>query len=261
MRAYIKMLVSVICGVHVSAVQAEYLNADSGYTGWGTFGHIFIGSSTANGDGDGNSDGDIDTLAGNAWGLYNTANSPFNADYSEAGRLFAQGPLQVGQTLRIQMDTGVGEDIAYAGAVGFYLVSVDARMQFWYQPTMSANYMLGMGAGPGPYDPAEDTGIPYTDEGLALSFELLTAETYRFSVTVLESGQTYVFDNRTLSSNYPGTPLVGINLISWGNGEGAGRERAVYFNNLEIVPEPGSLGLLALGSLALYATRVHLRRG
>lgn len=29
----------------------------------------FIGSSVANGDGDGNADGDIDTPTGNAWGL------------------------------------------------------------------------------------------------------------------------------------------------------------------------------------------------
>jgi len=260
MRGHIWLLVGIIFSAHVSAVQSEYLNADSGYAGWGTFGHIFIGSSTANGDGDSNSDGDIDALSGNAWGLYNVVNSPFNADYSEAGYAFSQGPLQVGQTLRIQMDTGVGEDHAYAGAVGIQFISVGLRTQFFYQPTMSATYMLGGGSGQSSYNPENDTGIPYTDEGLALSFELLTAETYKFSVTVLESGQTYVFDNRTLNPYLAGTPIIGINLFSVGNGEGAGHERAVYFNNLEIVPEPGTLRLLALGGLALIARLARSRQ-
>lgn len=247
------------CGL-TAQCYSDYIDADSGFVGWDPVifgsGGYFIGSSSNNGDGDGNGDGDIDTPAGNSWGIYNGPNGSLNADYTVLAHYFDSGPLTPGQTLRIRMDSGEVEDYAYSAGVGFSLVGGDQLFEFWYEPFESPNYKFGStyGAGPG-FPTGVDSGIPWTDEGIAVAFTLLTVDTYSLQVTVLETGAEYLFSNQPLTL-YAGNAINLIGLFSLGNS--GGPERVVYFNNLEIIPEPGTLTLLVMGGLALGIH--HVRR-
>lgn len=223
-------------------------------------GIAFIGSSVANGDGDSNGDGDIDTPSGNAWGLRPAPNNLVVPGLVLLAHTFDQGPLLVGQTLRIDMDSGYVEDFEYAAAVGFSLYGGgDVRFQFWYEPMESSNYKFGStyGAGPG-FAVGEDSGVPFTDEGIRVSFALTAVDEYSVTITSLSGGSSVVYDERSLSLN-AGIPIDQIQIFSLGNN--GGTERDVFFNNFEIIPEPGTLALLALGGLALCAARVRRRRG
>jgi hypothetical protein len=252
---------SATCGM-ISPCYSDLLQADSGFAGWipvivGSGGY-FIGSSTQNGDGDSNGDGDIDTPSGNSWAIYNGPNGSLNADYTVLAHYFDGGPLTPGQTLRIRMDSGQVEDYAYSAGVGFSLVGGDQLFEFWYEPAESPNYKFGstFGAGPG-FPTGVDSGIPWTDEGIEVAFTLLNVNTYQIRVTTLGSGTVHVFDDQPLTL-YNGNPISAIGIFTLGNY--GGPERVVYFNNLEIIPEPGTLGLLAIAGLALGFHRARRSR-
>lgn len=201
----------------------EYHDADEGFSGIWTVdilgsGNYFIGSSTSNGDGDSNVDGDIDTLSGNAWGLSNGANGSVNTDLTLLSHSFDNGPLSVGQTFWISMDSGVTEGSSSSAAVGFSLYASGSDMfSFWLEPLDSSYYMYGPGYGPGSSSSAfEETGITFTDEGLAIGFTLVSSNTYTLQVILLESGQTYTFADETLVQ-YSGQPIDTVQIFSLGN--------------------------------------------
>lgn len=258
-RRLVLALCSCVCGMAIQCF-ADYLSADSGFAGWDPVivgsGGYFIGSSTQNGDGDGNGDGDIDTPSGISWGLYSGPNGSLNADYTVLAHHFDSGPLAPGQTLRIRMDSGEVEDYAYSAGVGFSLVGDDQLFEFWYEPFESPNYKFGStyGAGPG-FATGVDSGIAWTDEGIEVAFTLLTIDTYQLRVTTLESATEHVFDDQPLTL-YNGNPISSVGIYTLGNY--GGPERVVYFNNFEIVPEPGTIMFITLGGLALWFG--HARR-
>ncbi|MEL7249688.1 MAG: hypothetical protein AAFO03_14770, partial [Bacteroidota bacterium] len=179
-----------------------------------TAGH-FVFTSTQNGDGDSNADGDIDA-GGLAWGFY--ANS---GDFSEATRPFTE-PLLPGEILGFDFDNGFVD----GNAVGFGLQNANTQnlLEFIFFAG-DATYSIIDANGVTP------TAIPFTDEGLNVSILLVDAATYQLTITSLGDGAVY---------NYSGplsAPIFGQvpNQIRFFNADAGGfQERNAYVNSLEI---------------------------
>jgi hypothetical protein len=213
------------------------LTATDGTHGW------FVANSTNNNNtaGDSNGDGDINSSNNKAWGLYsNAAGKDIYATRSFGGS------LSIGQTFKFDMDNG---NIAANQVVGMRLLtnpsditSRDFEFRFVGGGT---NYTLVDSAGTG-----NNTGIPFTREGLHVAFTLTSASTYSVSITSILTGQT-VTDTGTLVSG--STPITGF---AFKNQEaGLNSPADAYFNNIAVVPEPTALGLLGLGLLMMVARR------
>ncbi len=140
----------------------------------------FVFTSTINGDGDDNGDGDIDT-ADRAWGLY--ANSDFTAS---ALRLLLH-PFTVGSSLSVKLDfgdmTGTGNpprqtmDLNMSGVVNLRVSAIPS------QP----NYLIGNSLG------TTNTGIPRSDEGAQFDFVALAPQQVMVTVTPLDGSPGGVF--------------------------------------------------------------------
>ncbi len=181
----------------------------------GNAGH-FIGTSTGNGNGDTNADGDIN-INGEAWGIY--ANS---GDSASAVRPF-DAVLTTGDHFYLQMDNG---SIGVGGTVGFGLQnSSGANLVEFFFVGGTSNYTLNDAAG------TTDTGIGFTDEGLALRFDLTGANTYRLVVTLVETGSSSTFYG-TLINPGTGQAVSQVRLFNANAGNGGGND--VFFNGLRI---------------------------
>ncbi|MDX2133528.1 MAG: lamin tail domain-containing protein [Saprospiraceae bacterium] len=185
-----------------------------------TFSGIFMGSSTANGNGDTNNDGDIDT-GGESWGFYaNTSNT------AEATRPFGSA-LTPGQTFSVRMDNG---NINSGGVVGLSLRN-SSNQNVWefYFVGGQSNYLTNVLGGP------TATSVGFTDEGLLLDFTLTTASTYALTITELSSGNTSAYSGSLLS---PGGGQ-GIDRVRFFNfNAGGGTANNVYYNALQICDPP-----------------------
>lgn len=180
---------------------------------------FFTGNSATNGDGDGNGDGDINT-GGKAWGFY--ANS---SNIAEATRPFAV-PLTPGATLRFSMDNGW---IEAPGAVGFSLRnSSNQNLMEFYFLEGGSSYTINDATGGSP----NNSGIPFTDEGLLLEIEVLTATTYQLRVTPLAGGGPYSFDRAFSNSGSPDR------VRFWNFSAGNDAPRNAFFNSLNLCFPP-----------------------
>jgi len=183
---------------------------------------LFTGNSTTNGDGDTNGDQDINT-GGEAWGFYaNTAN------LAEATRPFAV-PMTVGATLSFRMDNGWLDDASANGTVGFSLRNASSQnlMEFYFREGDS-HYTVNDATGGTP----NNSGIPFTDEGLFIEIELLSATTYQLRITPLAGGGPYSFDHTFTSSGSPAR----VRFFNFS--AGGGDPRNVFFNNLSLCFPP-----------------------
>ena len=205
---------------------------------------VFQQSSTGNGDGDGNFDSDIDTAAGLAWGLHAGIQNLVGPSEVRVGNTLQGGALGIGQTLSIDMDNGfIG-----SGVVGIEL-DAGGFDRFIFQFSGGAfNYEYGtIGGG------YQDSGISFTDEGLGLSFTLVDANTIDLQVTTYADGNTMDFNGLALGNS---GGIDRIEIFNRAAGDGASND--AFFNNLAVVPEPGTAALLVLGLGGLIARR---RRG
>lgn len=203
-------------------------NADTGESG------TFIGDSTLNGD----ANGGINT-EGKAWGMY--AN---NGQIMEALRAFTPGgpngssALGIGQQVVLKWDTGYIDE---AESVGFGLRSgTNPRFAFRFVGG-TQKYELTVGS-------LFITQHDFTDDGLTATFTLTGANSYRFDLSFASGSPATETFNGTLG----GPSGSGIDNIRFFNANaGGGSEYDLYLNSLQIVPEPSSFVLAAVGFLAL----------
>ncbi len=195
---------------------------------------VFIGSSANNGDGDTNSDGDIDS-SGDAWGTF------ANTDDLAQGVRSLSGTLSVGQTFSIDMDNGFVD-----GAVGVGLQNNTGRTlwEFFFQGGQ-ANYRVSDAAG------VNDTGIGFTDEGVSLDFTLTTATGYSLGIED-GNGNTDTVTG-TLLNPAGGQDIAQVRVFNFNGGGGASND--AFFNNMAVVPEPGTMALFGIATAGLVALR------
>lgn len=227
---------------------------DNGGTGWGggwtldlngdgsQTGH-FVGDSTTNGDGDTTSPtGDINT-SGKAWAMY--ANGGKTAGAARP----LNGALTVGQSISLNMDNGWIDsptDLFGLGTVGFSLRNSSGEnvWEFFFKGGDST-YTVNAGSATGGTLPG------FTDEGLSINFTLTSATTYSADVAVLGGTPVTVTGNLFAPTN--GTAISDIRLFNYNGGSGGPHN--AFFNNLSVVPEPASLGLLGMAGAFVMSRR------
>ena len=134
-----------------------------------------------------------------AWGFFASGNETSEALYDISG-----GALTVGQTLSFDIDNG---GVGTGGVVGVGLQNIsnaNNRFEFLFVGGDS-NYVYNDNSG------GNDSGIGFTDSGLAIDFTLTGTNTY--SLDVKPSGST--------TSNFTGT---------LGGTAGSGVDRIRFFN-------------------------------
>jgi len=257
------LLVAVVVGLSASVAAASLIAADDASnavynSGWGTgsnggtnFGAWTMQSSGGSGGfagtfTDNGPAGDDQISVGNkSWGTFANGSSDFQAAIAYRG--WSQ-PLSVGQSFKVSMDNGgIQNSETVAGSAGFSLRNGNAsantgdynnneRFEFYFVGGDS-NYHIADAGG------AFDTGIGFTNQGLDFTFTLTGTDTYDLSVFRRESSQTFNFTGRTLNTA-AGSSIDSVALFNRNTEQGN-----VYFNSMSIVPEPASMGLLALAGL------------
>ncbi|MGD1848490.1 MAG: HYR domain-containing protein, partial [Salibacteraceae bacterium] len=193
------------------------LNGGAGFGPWsitaGTNAGTFIGNSQNNGATGGVG---INT-GGEAWGMF--ANT---GDSVVAIRSILDS-LQVGDKVGIQMDNGF---IDNGGNVSFALQnsSNEDLVRFGFIGG-STNYFVEDSAG------LSLTTIPFTDEGLDLTFEITGSSSYALEIIDLATNSTTNVTG-TMQNPTGGQTIDGLSLVN--NNAGTLSPRDAYFNNLKV---------------------------
>jgi hypothetical protein len=209
----------------------------------------YIGDSTNNGDGtdDGNingtaSDSDINTgtFRPVAWGMY----AGVGLNSAQATRSFTGGALDYGQTFAINFDNGF---IEFDGFIDLALL--DAFSTPVLQVAFlggGAQYFFADAGGGGL------TGLDFGTEGLRLEVTMTGVTNYTATLT------HFSFTNSvTWSGTMTAAPEAFRATIADAGGVGPGQAFNLYINSMEIVPEPSTIALGAIGvaGVALRALR------
>ena len=213
-------------------------NAGTGFGGFGltttgTTAGTFVGDSTQNGN---FPSGGINTT-GKAFGVYAAVGSS-----AVISRAFTAGGadgttiLGSGQTFSLSLDNGY---VTTNGNVGFNLLNDGGTTRFSLSFTGgSADYFYYNGTA------SVDTGVSYTDGGLAVSFAQGAGNAFTLMLT--PAGGTTTTINSTLAA-------VGdvSHFQVFSTNTGSGQNYDLYFNSVAVsVPEPTTLVTFTLGGLA-----------
>ncbi|MEY2539884.1 MAG: hypothetical protein QOG67_3624 [Verrucomicrobiota bacterium] len=155
-----------------------------------------------------------------SFGLW--ANSGQN---SEATRPLSS-PLQIGQTLRADIDNGF---ILTGGVVGLILQDSFgvARLEVSFTGGALNYSVIG--------STTQQTFHGYTGDGLRLQFQLTDADHYRLAIWFQNDGSIEVF-----TGQLKGTPGNAISALDFFNhNAGAGSTNDFYFNNLAVLDDTG----------------------
>lgn len=222
-----------------------WIDGDEGGTGWDpaypwtfspTNAPFAAESSTGNGNGDTNGDGDIDT-GNRAFGMI-----ALNSSFNYAVRFLGAVPLLVGERASWDFDA-VGSGAIYFASCALmeYVDTPEQRFAIHIAGEL-ANYQVIDAAG------MVDLGIPVTDEGIHVEFDLTGADSYTSRLTPL--GGTMIEHSGTLG----GAGDIVAFLCAIGGG-GSGTYKA-YFNSV-VIPEPGAVAsaLAAVAALAVLGKR------
>ena len=184
---------------------------------------------------------------GDAWQLYSYQNSGTgNGGSAYANTTFAGGALAIGQTVSIgfemrALDNPNNGNPSTSGQAGLSLLNGSGNAITFYI----------YGGGPGNYF-YTDAGSTAANAG-PMTYQYQNPFTIAFTVT---GASTYnaVAGSDSWSGTYSGS-LVGMQVfdIKGGNGSDVG------FNNLAIVPEPSTVGLVAGGLVMLLGSQRRRR--
>ncbi len=212
-----------------SAYGDGWQNGDNGGTGFSAWtlsnsgsAGFFISASNFNGNGDNNADGDINT-SGIAWGTYANGGGTANAV-----RNFVTD-LTPGSEFTLAMDNGYLDNGA---SVGFGLQNSTGNnlLEFYYRGGDAVDSYKRNDAGG-----EQNIGLGFTDEGLSLSFSLLTATTYEMTVTPLGGGAPVTFSG-ALSNPAGGQSINRVRLFNFNSGNGGLHD--AFFNSLGVCFAP-----------------------
>jgi hypothetical protein len=220
---------------------------DNGGTGWGSAWvnqggsmavPILIESSTANGDGDTNLDGDIDT-AGAAF-LF----APTSSGQQQMRRNFS-GTLVVGDRVSFDFDN---DPIALGGFASIELQATNS-IRFGFGRYGDRNGYGIVDAAGSPI--IRDIDIPPTDEGIHVEFTLTGTNTYQADIT--PAGSATITETGTLRSS---GAINRFRLLA----QSDGTVRKSYFNaiGVNVVPEPTAA--LSIGAAAVALAIAKGRR-
>ncbi len=217
-------------------------SSGTGFGSW-TFANTAGGNQNQNGSFLGSS---ANINSGNvSWGLY--AN---NGQTANAIAPFQGGALSAGQQLTLLMQNN---GIQNGGTVGLSLRNSSQQnvLEFYFvggQSTYTLNAYSAAGVGN-----AVSTGVGWTSGGLALSYSQGAGNSWSFSLRPLaNNGSTVTFSSATLGNLWNSISEVRFFNANAGNGSGFD----LFFNNLEVVPEPATWGLLsACGLIGICGVR------
>jgi hypothetical protein len=212
-------------------------NGGSGFGAWtlqaagGSFGGHFIGSSSDNAGG---SSGNINTSGNKSWGMYaNTSN------ITDAIRPFTGNLTPTVQSFVIDMDNGFIDSSGSPQPTEGFALRNSAhtdRLNWFFQGGQSFyQYVDSTGT--------HTTSIGFTGNGMHIVVTLTGTDTYQMQVTP-SGGGTSTFSG-TLADG-AGTGVSEVRLYD-SNG-GSGSNSNLYFNSMQITPEPGSIALLGLAA-------------
>ena len=217
-------------------------NGGTGFTPWDlsqnnndnttNFAGYFLGNST-----DGS--GDINT-GGLAFGVYANPGTAF----ANANRGFAQGDLLTGQTFSLQMAVNFRN-----GNKGLNLYSGTTQLFNFNIGGDAYTYMVGTAG-------SQNLAFAYQpDSVFTLSFTRTTGTMFDISIVRMSNaGGTETF----LSQSFDlGASVNNFRLYNSGTGSGVSANN-LYFNNLQIIPEPSTYSLFA--GPALLGAFMFIRR-
>jgi hypothetical protein len=256
MKHFSGMVAAVVALAFAAGVQAANLASDNAtnypswvagsnggtgfgawvFGGFGSSGH-FLGDSTINAGG---SSGGINT-GGAAWGMF--ANSGGLAD---AVRPFTGGALTLGQSVVVDFDNGW---IATGGTVGLALQTSGGsnRIEFYFVGG-DTTYTINNGS-------PINSGVPFTGDGLRLTFTLTGANAMTLTISSLNGsngGTNSVFAGLGLAGG-TGTDIEQIRFFNFN--AGAGSNHDAFYNNLQIIPEPSTVVMVGVGLLGAWFIR------
>jgi len=232
------------------AYDSGWTNGSNGGYGFGPWsitinvnGGTFIGSSANNAGGS----GDIDT-GGESWGMWSGADGDVNVT-----RVFSNGTLAVGEVFYIDLDNGWVA--SGGGSVGLGLQnSAGDNLWEYYFVGGDTDYTINDNAG------QWDSGIPWTADGMSLSFQLTGQTSYSFQVTAYYEGGTSSTNHSFTGHLISQTDQDIARFHLWSYHAGSGSEYDFFANTAQVVvPEPTTLTLLAGAGVALLAVRRRRR--
>lgn len=192
---------------------------------------FFLGDSTTNGGG---SMPGINSPNRTAFGMY--AN---NGNWAMASRAFSL-PLYAGATFSIDFDNGWIES---GGSTQLRLTTSAGVASTFEFAGGSSNYRVVDGSG------TTNSSFGFTDVGFRLKYAITGASAYTLTVTRLSDNAIWVH-NGTFGVAGPITGFAARNQNA-----GPDNPRNFYINNMQAVPEPGTMLAVGAGLAALAARR------
>jgi hypothetical protein len=204
----------------------------------------FLGTTANN-----NNSGNINSGNGNVWGLY--AN---NGQIANATAPFQQGAMTAGQMLSVQMQNG---SVNGGGSVGFSLRDgAGANIFEFYFKGGGNDYVMNIWNSGTARE--YTTSVGFTSGGLNLAFSQGSGDSWSFSITPI-GGSTTTYTSATTGDFLWESSISEIRFFDGNAGSGSGNN--VYFNNLELVPEPANFALGIFGGLfGVIGLVCHLKK-
>ncbi len=238
---------SLIASDNASNYSSSWTSGSTG--GYGFSSWAFSGPSNNNSNNGGffiGSSPNIDTSS-KSWGMYS------NGGYeTSAGREFSNGALQAGQTFSISMESYLVQN-----ATGKNSLPASIAIEMTDLTAPNGVFTLYFNGGATDYfvynsatNSSTDTGLAYSDGGpVSVSFEQTSASAG--TLTVGYAGQPSTFK----SINLTGLSAAITGFTATANDIGSNNNFYINSASIAAVPEPATLGMLAIGGIGLLTAR------
>jgi hypothetical protein len=203
----------------------------------------------------------IDTLPalpGNSLGpafALSTSARPSFFDTSEVVRVL-DTPMSVGQQFHIDVDGSALDPNAPGFSIGNTVQLLNSagteRFGLFTNNQFLNDHWVASGN--------TDTGVA-AGSSFHVAFTLVTPETYNLVIRPVFGGATLFSQTGATLSGPAGTPIDRIRISNYGTGSSADGSTELFFNFILVaVPEPASLALMSLSSMALIAVAARTRK-